>query len=395
MFSILGSIENHSTADLLTTGANFIRKDQQISFVSSINSNDSSSYHNAPSMCYTKTDLSRIRHRTIAYVYLQSFMSIDWSDEKLERSNCHFDTVLPSHLLATIHNLTSPRLRSRPGLDYFHEHQFCTQAYHFIGSYANCSIPLKVGNFQNWYKFLYDRRLSLKNRYTIGFVIGTFIPSCICIISSFICLFYISLRPSIRKHSHSRAELRSLSLILVEIVLSLMSALQSYVINFFTCHHLLFRMESDNCYGQSANNILPNFLGSIVELFTSTSNILILMICGSQFRHELIEILHLNRLFPSKQQRSQQKQDRRRNQQSYRSDDDERKTSEKKAPPNRMTLSLPLSSKNGTRKTNTMVCDPSLDSLLVSSQNKEELSTTEIDQTSNETNQYLIKSTTV
>ena len=319
-------------------------------------------------------------------------MSIDWPDEHAQRSTCSFDSILPSHLLASIQNLTLPLLRSRPGKDYFHEHQFCTQAYHFIGSYANCSIPLTAAHFQQWYKFLYDRRLSLRNRYTIGFVIGTFIPSCICIISSFICLYYISNRPAIRKHSHSRAELRSLSLILVEILLSLMSALQSYIINFFTCHRLLFRMESDNCYGQSSDNILPNFLGSILELFTSTSNILILMICGAQFRNELIEILHLNRFFAGKRPPNQPQQPTQHN---YRLNQQKETCKHSKtAPPNRMTLSLP-SSQNGRSKANDISYDPSMDSLLVSFHNKDDMSTTEIEHTSDDFKEYCVKSTTV
>ena len=317
-------------------------------------------------------------------------MSIDWPDEHAHRSVCPLERILPSYLLTSIHNLTWPSLKSRPHEDYFHEHQFCTQTYHFIGSYANCSFPLSAKHFQHWYKFLYDRRLSFKNRYTIGFIIGTFIPSCICIISSFVCLYYIASRPSIRKHSHSRAELRSLSLILVEILLSLMSALQSYIINFFTCHRLLFRMETDNCYGQSSNNILPNFFGSILELFTSTSNILILMICGAQFRNELIEILHLRKLFPRKQQQPQpsQQQCRLNSQQKG-----ERKRSKKK-PPHRMTLSLP-SSQNGANKQNDISHEPSMDSYLVSFQNRDELSTTELEQASDETSQCPFKLTSV
>jgi hypothetical protein len=230
-------------------------------------------------------------------------MSIDWPDEYANRSECDLEETLPEYLISAIDNITRPLLQSRPGKDYFLEHQFCTQTVHFIDSYANCSLPLSAKTFQNFYQFLYDRRLSLKNSYTIGFVIGTFIPSSICIISSFACLYYISNRPLIRKHSHSRAELRSLSLIFVEILLSLMSALQSYIINFFTCHGILFRMKSDNCYGPSSDNILPIFLGSILELFTSTSNILILMICGAQFRNELIEIIHLKKFCVKEKQR--------------------------------------------------------------------------------------------
>lgn len=349
---------------------------------------NNSSNVNSNSMCYTENDWSRMRHRTIAYVYLQPYMSIDWPDEHNDRSMCHLDSIfLPQNLLQSIYNLTWSTLQSRPGEDYFHEHQFCTQAFHYIGSYGNCSFSLSPENFRNWYTFLYDRRLSLKNRYTIGFIIGTFIPSCICIISSFICLYYISNRPSIRKHSHSRAELRSLSLILVEILLSLMSALQSYIINFFTCHRLLFRMESDNCYGQSSANILPNFLGSIVELFTSTSNIIILMICGAQFRNELIEILHLKKCFPKIQQQQQQH---------YRLN--QHKGNRKRPKKNSarcVTLSLP-SSQNGTGKTNNIPHDPSIDSLFISYiQNKDEMSVTEVEPPSDETTQVPVKTTIV
>ncbi|UJR38105.1 hypothetical protein I4U23_030785 [Adineta vaga] len=337
---------------------------------------DTSSY------CSSKPNWNRIRHRTIAHVYLQRYMSIDWPDEHAQRSTCLLGNILPRNLLISIDNLTLPSLQSRPGEDYFHEHQFCTQIYHFIGLYANCTIPLSAENFQNWYKFLYDRRLSLKNRYTIGFIIGTFIPSCICIISSFVCLYYISNRPSIRKHSHSRAELRSLSLILVEILLSLMSALQSYIINFFTCHRLLFRLETDNCYGQSSNNILPNFLGSILELFTSTSNILILMICGAQFRNELIEILRLRRFFP---------QDNKQNHKNLTI-----QTGSQKRPrnslPTRATLPLP---QNGCKKPSNIPHDSSIDSMFVSLQNRDEFSLTELELPSDETSQCLIKATTV
>ncbi|CAF3809643.1 unnamed protein product [Rotaria sordida] len=356
----------------------------QTSLSSLINNNDSFDI-DSNSMCYSETDWYRIRHRTIAYVYLQSYMSIDWPDEHAQHSICHLESILPSYLLTLIHNLTWPSLKSRPGKDYFHEHQFCTQTYHFIGSYANCSIPLAPETFQHWYKFLYDRRLSLTNRYTIGFIIGTFIPSCICVISSFVCLYYISNRPSIRKHSHSRAELRSLLLILVEILLSLLNALQSYIINFFTCHRLLFRMETDNCYGQSSDNILPNFLGSILELFTSTSNILILMICGAQFRNELIEILHLKKIFPKNQQRQQLNRLNQHRRICKRS---------KINPPHRMTLSSPLA-KNGISKVNDILDEPSIDSFLTSFHNKENFSMTEVEQQSDDISQSHVKSTIV
>ena len=341
---------------------------------------------NSNPMCYSETNWYRIRHRTIAYVYLQSYMTIDWPDEHAKRSQCHLESILSQYLLRSIDNLTWPLLQSRPGEDYFHEHQFCTQTYHYIGSYANCSFPLSPVTFKHWYKFLYDRRLSLKNRYTIGFIMGTFIPSCICIISSFVCLYYISNRPAIRKHSHSRAELRSLSLILVEILLSLMSALQSYIINLFTCHRLLFRMETDNCYGKSSDNILPHFLGSILELFTSTSNILILMICGAQFRNELIEILHLNRFFPKLQQQQTQRQPQR-----YRFNQHKRNRKH----PNKnsfhpVPLSLP-SSQNGASKTTDFPHDTSIDSF----PNKDDLSLTELDPQSDETSQSHMKSTIV
>jgi hypothetical protein len=314
-------------------------------------------------------------------------MSIDWPDEYANRSECDLEESLPEYLRLAIDNLTRPLLQSRPGKDYFLEHQFCTQSSHFIATYTNCSFPLSAKTFQNFYQFLYDRRLSLKNRYTIGFIIGTFIPSSICIISSFICLYYISNQPLIRKHSHSRAELRSLSLILVEILLSLMSALQSYIINFFTCHRVLFRMQSDNCYGPSSNNILPMFLGSIVELFTSTSNILILMICGSQFRNELIEILHLKTFFP-KQKHQQSRPSRGED-----SNNNNRKQS---------TLTLPLRQILTSTSTNLQINkitdilqDPSMDSLLMSGQNKDDNNVTETEQQSDETSQCLFKLTTV
>jgi hypothetical protein len=307
-------------------------------------------------------------------------MSIDWPDEYANRSACDLEETLPEYLLSAIENLTRPLLQSRPGKDYFLEHQFCAQSSHFIESYANCSFPLSAKTFQNFYQFLYDRRLSLKNRYTIGFIIGTFIPSSICIISSFICLYYISNKPLIRKHSHSRAELRSLSLIFVEILLSLMSALQSYIINFFTCHGLLFRMESDNCYGQSSNNILPMFLGSILELFTSTSNILILMICGAQFRNELIEILHLKKSFIREKQRTRGEEN-----------NHNRKASNI-ALPLRIILNSTSTHNQITKKTDD---DPSIDSLIMSGQNKDDISITEIEQPSDETTQCLFKLTTV
>ena len=387
----LSQLNSSSIYSISTYSPRFISANSTSSFSSTSSPNNSSIDEDSNSMCYTDADWSRIRHRTIAYVYLQSYMSIDWPDQHAVRSTCRLEsTALPEYLRNSIHNLTWLSLQSRPGKDYFHEHQFCTQAYHYIHSYTNCSFPLAAETFQRWYKFLYDRRLSLTNRYTLGFIVGTFIPSCICIISSFICLYYIFNRPAIRKHSHSRAELRSLSLIFVEIVLSLMSALQSYIINFFTCHHLLFRMESDNCYGQSSNNILPNFLGSILELFTSTSNILILMICGSQFRNELVEILHLKRCCPKSQQQQQQQQ-----QQQYRLN--QSKTNRRRSKNNlvhRMTLSSP-SSENGNSKTNDIAHDPSVDSLIVSFQNREDMSVTEIEQQSEETSQTLPKATTV
>jgi hypothetical protein len=311
-------------------------------------------------------------------------MSIDWPDEYANRSECDLEEILPEYLRLAIENLTRPLLQSRPGKDYFHEHQFCVQSFHFIDSYANCSFPLSAKTFENFYKFFYDRRLSLKNRYTIAFIIGTFIPSCICIISSFICLYYISNQPLIRKHSHSRAELRSLSLIFVENLLSLMSTLQSYIINFFTCHRLLFRMQSDNCYGPSSNNILPMFLGSILELFTSTSNIIILMICGAQFRNELIEILHLNKYFTRKQQSRRDEYNNNNN----------RKQSNIVLPLRIILTST--SSNNPLNKKNTDTShDPSMDSLLMSGQNKDDISLTEVEQQSDETSQYLIKLTTV
>ncbi|CAF0771203.1 unnamed protein product, partial [Didymodactylos carnosus] len=237
--------------------------------------------------CYNEDELHLFRHRSIAHIHLRQYMIINWEDELKNPTDCHLKQF-PSELRLSINNRTQINHFKPLKHDYFLEHQFCTQTYQFLELYANCTFPLKPLTFQNSYKFLYDRRFSF-NRYTIGFILGTFIPSFICIVSSIICLYYIANRPSIRKHSHSRAELRSIYLILVEITLSLLSALQSYIINFTTCHHILFRKETDNCYG-TGDNILPNFLGSILELFTSTSNIIILCICGSQFRHELLTI---------------------------------------------------------------------------------------------------------
>jgi hypothetical protein len=325
-------------------------------------------------------------------------MSIDWPDEFANRSECDIEEILPEYLRLAIDNLTQPLLKTRPGKDYFLEHQYCTQSSHFIDTYANCSFPMSAKTFEKLYQFLYDRRLSLKNRYTIGFIIGTFIPSSICIISSFICLYYISNRPLIRKHSHSRAELRSLSLIFVEILLSLMSALQSYIINFFTCHRVLFRMQSDNCYGPSSNNILPMFLGSIVELFTSTSNILILMICGAQFRNELMEIVYLKHLFPKrkKQQANQPKQPRTsRGEDSTQNNNTTTITQSNLALPLRHILTSTSSRHHHSKKKTNISQDPSMDSLLISGQNKDDISITETEQHSDETSQCLFKLTTV
>jgi hypothetical protein len=152
-------------------------------------------------------------------------------------------------------------------------------------------------------------------------------------------------------------------------------------------------METDNCYGKSSINILPNFLGSILELFTSTSNIIILMICGAQFRNELIDILHLRKIFP-KIQRQQQLHQQQQQQQQYRLNQNKgnRKRSKKNST-YRMTLSLP-SSQNGVGKTN-LSNDPSMDSLLVSCQTKDDISFTETEQPSDEIYQYPVKSTTV
>jgi hypothetical protein len=339
-------------------------------------------YQYQQAMCKHNIDWSLIRHRTIAHIYLQSNMSIDWADEHAQPSQCNLDDRLPEYLLLAIDNLTRPYLHTRPGKDAFLEHQFCTQTYYFIDLYANCSIPLSHRLFHRFYRFLYDRRLAFVNRFTIGFIIGTFIPSCICILSSLICLYYISNQPLIRKHGHSRAELRSLSLIFVEILLSLMSALQSYTINFFTCHRLLFRTDLDNCYGQSSNNILPYFLGSILELFTSTSNILILMICGAQFRNELIAILYLRRFFRQSKQLV--------------SRDEPTRTcrSSTNALPLRIMHSSTASTQQLTMPVH-MSHDPSMDSFLVSYPNKEDISMTDTEQQSDETTPCLIKLTAV
>ena len=337
-------------------------------------------------MCSNHTDWKHIRRRTVAYVHLQSYMSIDWPREHAHPSVCHSEDPLPDYLRSAIDNLTRPLLQQRPGKDDFLERQFCTQTFDFIGSYGNCSRPLLPRTFQRWYHRLYDRRLSLTNRYTIGFILGTFLPSCICIFSSFTCLYYISNRPLIRKHSHSRAELRSLLLIFVEIFLSLMSVSQSYLINVFTCHGLLFRMGSDKCDGELGSSPLLNFLGSILELLTTTSNILILMICGSQFRNELIDILHLKRCFPKQPQH-----------QSQSTIDESRQPRQKsdRAMPLRIILSA-ASSHNDTRRSIPISQDPSLDSLLPFTQNKgDNISMTETEQHSDGTSQSLMKFTAV
>ncbi|CAF4425252.1 unnamed protein product, partial [Adineta steineri] len=70
-----------------------------------INNNDSLDVNNNL-MCYTENDWYRIRHRTIAYVHLQSYMSIDWPHEHASRSTCHLESILPNSLLSSIYNLT-------------------------------------------------------------------------------------------------------------------------------------------------------------------------------------------------------------------------------------------------------------------------------------------------
>jgi len=147
-------------------------------------------------------------------------------------------------------------------------------------------------------------------------------------------------------------------------------------------------MESDNCYGQSSANILPNFLGSILELFTSTSNIIILMICGAQFRNELIEILHLKKFFPKIQQQQQQQQ--------YRANQPKgnRKRPKKKST-RRIPLLLRSSSQNGTGTTDNIPHDPSIDSLMISYHNRDDMSLTEVEQPSEETSQSHVRATTI
>ncbi|CAF4624550.1 unnamed protein product, partial [Rotaria magnacalcarata] len=57
-------------------------------------------------MCHSGKDWHRIRHRTVAYVYLQSYMSIDWPDEYANRSECALEEILPKYLLSAIDNIT-------------------------------------------------------------------------------------------------------------------------------------------------------------------------------------------------------------------------------------------------------------------------------------------------
>ncbi|CAF4584877.1 unnamed protein product, partial [Rotaria magnacalcarata] len=80
-------------------------------------------------------------------------------DEYANRSECALEEILPKYLLSAIDNITRPLLQSRPGKDYFLEHQFCAQTSHFIDTYANCSFPITASTFKNFYQFLYDRRL--------------------------------------------------------------------------------------------------------------------------------------------------------------------------------------------------------------------------------------------
>jgi hypothetical protein len=145
-------------------------------------------------------------------------------------------------------------------------------------------------------------------------------------------------------------------------------------------------MKSDNCYGPSSDNILPIFLGSILELFTSTSNILILMICGAQFRNELIEIIHLKKFCVKEKQRPERSETF--------------KTIHRQA----NIVALPLhiilstttsSSQNESNKKPNISHDPSMDSLLLSGQNKDDISITDTEHNSDETSQYFLKLSTV
>jgi hypothetical protein len=90
------------------------------------------------------------------------------------------------------------------------------------------------------------------------------------------------------------------------------------------------------------------------------------MICGAQFRNELIEILRLRRFFPSIKQQNTLTQQKERRQRS------------RKSPPLRVTTSL-LSSQNGCNQTNNILDDPSMDSILMSLQNKDDMSMTEME----------------
>ncbi|CAF4522262.1 unnamed protein product, partial [Didymodactylos carnosus] len=135
--------------------------------------------------CYSEEELRLYRHRSIAYIYLRQYMIINWEDESIEPTDCHLKQF-PSELHTFIDNQTQINYFKPLKTDYFLEHQFCTQSYQFLELYANCTFPLKPSTFQHSYKFVYDRRLSF-NRYTIGFILGTFIPSFICIISSIMC----------------------------------------------------------------------------------------------------------------------------------------------------------------------------------------------------------------
>jgi hypothetical protein len=115
------------------------------------------------------------------------------------------------------------------------------------------------------------------------------------------------------------------------------------------------------------------------------------MICGAQFRNELIEIVHLNHLFPKQKKHHQQQQ-----QQRISRPEDSNNNSRKQS-----TLALPLrhiltstSTHHRQRKKN-ISQDPSMDSLYISGHNKDDISLTEIEQQSDETSQCLCKLTTV
>ncbi|CAF5169729.1 unnamed protein product, partial [Rotaria magnacalcarata] len=105
--------------------------------------------------------------------------------------------------------------------------------------------------------------------------------------------------------------------------------------------------------------------------------------CGAQFRNELIEILHLKKLFSKRKQNQA---------------NDERNGSRKKS-----SLAIPLrivrtsrSAQSELNRKSNIIHDPSLDSLIVGpGQHADDISMIENEQQSDETTRYLIKLTTV